>query len=185
MTKRYIPSTTITAEPAGICLGQHMTQTLVKGGTPAALADGRPTAVERDELVKSIDQRGSVAAISRCDIVETFNNNNRAPQVEHRRGANAIVKTLCLSASLLLCCVAVYAVERVTAAERRIRSRTIQRLGDRKRWRQNVGGRRSQRRASWNPIVMQNLGCLVGPLSGSTRLCRTPSDGRLPLGREE
>jgi hypothetical protein len=185
MTKRYIHSTTITAEPAGSRVGQHVTQTLVKGGKPAVLADGRPTAVERDELVKSIDQRGLVAAISRYDIAKAFNNNNRAQQVEDRRCANEIVKTLRLSASLLLCCVPVYHAERVTAAEQRIPSRTIQRLGDRKRWRQNVGGRRSQCRASWNLIGMQNPGCLVGPRGSGNRLCRMPSDSRLPLGGQE
>jgi hypothetical protein len=174
MTKRYIHRTTMTAERAGGCLGQRATQNSVLGG-----------AVERDELVKSIDLHGLVAAVSRCDIAEAFNN-NRAQQVEHRRRANEIVKTLRLSASLLLGRVAGYAAERVTAVDRRIPSRTIQRLGDRKRWRQNVGGRRSRRHASWNPVVMQNLGCLVERRSGSGRLWRTkPSDGRLPIGREE
>jgi hypothetical protein len=174
MTKRYIHSTTMTAERAGGCLGQRATQNSVLGGTPAALADGWLTAVERDELVKSIDLHGLVAVISRCDIAEAFNNNNNhAQQLEHRRRANEIVKTLRLSASLLLGCVAVYAAEPVTAVDRRIPSRTIQRPGDRKRSRQNVGGRRSRRRASWNPVVMQNLGCLV------------ERHGRLPIGREE
>jgi len=187
MTKRDAHSTTTTAELAGSCLSRRVTQTFVSGGAPAELANHRSTALEYDELVKSIDQHEGLApAIWRCDIAEAFNNNNRAQQVEHRGGANEIVKTFRLSGSLLFGPVADQTAERITAANRRIPNRTIQRPRDRKRSWQHVNGRRSQRRASWNPIVMRNLGCLIQPLSGSTLLWRTkPSDGRLPLGREE
>jgi hypothetical protein len=186
MAKRYTHSSAITVEPAGGCLSQRVTQTFVRRDALEARAHGRQNAIELDERVKSLARRSFVPAISRCAIAEDFNNNNRRQQIGHRRGANEIVKTFCLSASLLLGSVAVRTAQRVVAADSTIRIYTIQRLGDRKRRRPRVEGRRSQRLAGWNPIVMQSLGCLVRPLSSSALFWRTgPSDGRLPLGREE
>jgi hypothetical protein len=185
MAKPYTHSTMITVELAGGCLGQRVMHTLLRGGSLDACAHGRRNAIESDERVESLDQHGFVPAVARCDMTEDFNN-NRSQQIENRYGANEIVKTLCLSAGLLLGSVAVRTVQRVVAAERTIRIYTIQRVGDRKRRRPGVDGRRSQGLSGWGPIVMKNLCCLVRPLSGSALFWRTePGDGRLPLGREE
>jgi hypothetical protein len=181
MAKPHAHSTTITAEVAVGCLGQCVTQTLVSGGTHR-LVDGRLPAVERDELVKCIDQLGFVPAISRCAIAEAFDNNNRAQQVKHRSGANEIVKTSHLSANLLLRSVAVHSAKRAAAAHWKISSRTIRRRRDRRQWWQQLGGQRRQHCARWNPIVIQTLDSSVWPLGRSTLPWRT---GRLPLGREE
>jgi hypothetical protein len=182
MAIRYAHSATITAERAVGCLGQRVTQTLISGGTLDRLVDGRLQGVERNELVKSADRHGFVPAISRSAIAEAFNNNNRAQQVKHRSGANEIVKTSHLSANLLLRSVAVHSAKRAAAAHWKIWSRTIRRRRDRKQWWQQLGGRRRQHRARWNPIVMQTLDGWVWPLGRSILLWRT---GRLPLGREE
>jgi hypothetical protein len=185
MAKPYTHSTMITVELAAGRLGQRVTRTLLRGGSLDVRAHGRRNAIEPDERVESLDQHGVVPAVPRCDMTGDFNN-NRAQQIENRRGANEIVKTLCLSASLLLGSVAVRTVQRVVAAERIIRIYTIQRVDDRKRRRPRVDGRWSQRLAGWGPVVMKNLGCLVRPLSGSSLFWRTePGDGHLPLGREE
>jgi hypothetical protein len=167
MAKRYTDSSAITVELAGGCLSQRVTQTFVRGDVLEARAPGRQNAIKLDERVKPLDRRSCVPAIWRCDIAEDFNNNNRGQQIGNRRGANEIVKTFCLSASLLLEAVAVRAMQRVVATDSTIRIDTIQRLGDRKRRRPRVDGRRSQRLAGWNPIVMQSLGCLDRPLSSS------------------
>jgi hypothetical protein len=176
MAKRYTHSTTIDVERA---VG------LVRRDAPAALVHGRRNAIEPDERMKCIDQHGLVPDISRCVIAEDFNNNNRAQQIGQRHGANEIVKTFYLSAGLLLGSVAVRTAQRVTAAGQTIRIQ--RRLGSRKRRWLRVDGRRSQRHAGYHAIVMQNLGCLVHSFSGSARLLRRmgPSDGRLPLGRED
>jgi hypothetical protein len=103
MAKRYAHPSTTTAEHAIGCLGQRVTQTLVSGGVLGRLAEGRLQAVQRDELVKSIDQHGFAPAISRCDVAKVLNdNNNNGERVKHRSGANEIVKTSHLSAGLLL-----------------------------------------------------------------------------------
>jgi hypothetical protein len=184
MPKRYTHSITIPVELAGGCLGRRVTHTLLRGGSLDARAHSRRNAIEPDERAESLDQHGFVPAVPRCDIAEDFNN-NRAQQIENRRGANEIVKTRCLPARLLLGSVAVRTAQRVVAVKRRIRIYTIERVGDRKR-RPRVDGRWSQCLAGWNPIVTENLGCLVGPLSGSALFWRTgPGDSRLPLGREE
>jgi len=107
MAKRYTHSTMIDVERAVGCLGQRVTQTLVRGDALAALVHGRRNAIKPDERVIPVDQHGFVPDISRCDIAEDFNNNNRAQQIEHRCAANEIVKTFYLSASLLLGSVAV------------------------------------------------------------------------------
>jgi hypothetical protein len=186
MAKRDIRSTAITAELAAGRLDRHdknITRALISGSKRGALANGGRQAAERDELVKSIDQHGVVPAISRGDAAEAINiNNSRVQQVEHRRGANAIVKALRPSAVLLLGSVAVDIAQRLVAAGRKIRSRMIQRLGDQKRRWRRVRNRRSQRWAYCNRIVAQNLGCSVRPLNRSTIIWRT---GRLPFGREE
>jgi len=173
MAKPYGRSTAITAERAVGCLGQRVTQTLASGDTLDRLVDGRLQA--RDELVKSTDQHGFVPASSRFAIAEAFNNNNRAQQVIHRSAANEIVKTSHLSASVLLRSVAVHSAKRTAAARWKIWSRTIRR-------RQQLDGRGRQRRARWNPIVMQTLDSSVWPLGRSTLVWRS---GRLPIGREE
>jgi hypothetical protein len=178
MAKRYTHSITIPVELG--CLGRRVTHTLLRGGSLDARARGRRNTIEPDERVESLDQHGFVPAAPRCDIAEAFNN-NRAQQIEKRRGANEIVKTLCLSAGLLLASVAVHTAARLVAAKRGIRIYTIQRVGDRKERRPRVDGRWSQRLAGWNPIVTENLGCLVRPLSGSALFWPTgPGDSRLP-----
>jgi hypothetical protein len=133
MAKRYTHSTMITGELAGGCLGQGVTHTFVRGDTLAAGAHGN--AIESDEPVTSLDPHGFVPAMSRCDIAENFDNNNCAQPIEDRRGANEIVKTFCLSPSLLLRCVAVGAALPVVAAGRTIRIYTIQRRGSAIFWR--------------------------------------------------
>jgi len=112
MAKRYTHSTMIDVDCAVACLGQRVTQTLVRGDALAAPLHGRRNAIEPDERVMPIDQRSFVSDISRCDIAEDFNNNNRAQQIEQRCAANEIVKTFYLSASLLLGSVAVPTAQR-------------------------------------------------------------------------
>jgi uncharacterized protein YjhX (UPF0386 family) len=128
MAKPYTQSTMITVELAGGCLGQRVTHTLLRGGSLDACAHGRRNAIEPDERVESLDRHGFVPALPRCDITEDFNN-KRARQIENRRGANEIVKTLGLSASLLLGSIAVRTVQRIVAVQRIIRIYTIQRVG--------------------------------------------------------
>ena len=183
MAKRYIRSTAIIAERASGRVGQRdkkVTPALASIGALGALTDGWPKAVECDGSVTSIDQHG--LAISRYDSAKAFNN-NRARQVG-QRGMNEIVKTLRLSARLSLRSVAGRrAANPIGAADLKIRSGTIRRLGDRKRRRQNVGSRRS--RVRWNPVVSQNPGCSLESLS-SRILWRTKvDDDRLPLLRKE
>jgi hypothetical protein len=172
MAKRYTGSTAITAELAA---GRH------------GRCEHRVQGVERDELVKPLDQRRLGPTLSRRGAVEAFIiNNGRMRQVAHRRSAKAIVKTPRQSAILLLGSAAVNTAEPVAAARRTIRTHTIQQNGDQKRRPQCVSWRRSQHWAWSNRVVKQNLGCSDGPLSGSTILWRTkPIDGRLPSSRKE
>jgi hypothetical protein len=190
MAKRYTRSTAITAELAARHLGRYDkngTRASIGGSARGGLVELRVQGVERDELVKSIDQRRLGPARSQRDAAEAIViNNGRVRQVARRRGANAIVKTARQSATLWLGSVAVDAIEPLAAARRTIRTRMVQQKGGQKRRRQRVSWRRSQRWAWSNPIVKQNLGGSEGPLRGSTILWRTkPIDGRLPLSRKE
>jgi tellurite resistance protein TerB len=93
-------------------------QALVTAGALVALSDGRLEAVERDELVNFIDQRGFAPTISRRQIVEAFD--HRVRQLEDRHGANTIVETLGRLAGLSLASIVVRTAERVAAADRKI-----------------------------------------------------------------
>ena len=97
---------------------EQVMQALVTAGALVALSDGRLEAVERDELVNFIDERGFVPTISRREIIEAFD--NRVRQLEDRDSANTIVETLGRLAGLSLASIVVRTAERVAAADRKI-----------------------------------------------------------------
>ena len=190
MAKPYTRSTAITAELAARHLGRYDkngTRASIGGSARGGHVEHRVQRIERDELVKSIDQRRLGTARLQRDAAEAIViNNGCVRQVARRRGANAIVKTPRQSATLWFGSVAVDTIERLAAARRTIRTRMIQQKGGQERRRQRVSWRRSQRWDWSNRIAKQNLGSSGGPLSGSTILWRTkPIDGHLPLSRKE
>jgi tellurite resistance protein len=120
MANRYTRSNSITVELTADSLDQRdkeVMQALVTAGALVALSDGRPKAVERDELLNFIDRQGFVPTISRHEIAEAFDNRvpRRPTQREHDRG------NLCPLAGLSLASVVVCTADRVAAADRKIR----------------------------------------------------------------
>jgi hypothetical protein len=91
MANRYTRSNSITVELTADSFDQRdkeVMQALVTAGALVALSDGRPKAVERDELLNFIDRQGFVPTISRHEIAEALDNRvpRRPAQREHDRG---------------------------------------------------------------------------------------------------
>ena len=121
MANGYTGSKTSAAELTAGSLDhgdEELMQALVTAGALVALSDGRPEAVERDELVNFIDQRGFVPTISRHKIAEAFD--NRLLQLQDRHSANIIAETLRPLAGLSLASVVIRSAERVAFADRKI-----------------------------------------------------------------
>jgi tellurite resistance protein len=121
MADRYIISKTITPELTTNDPNQwdqEVMQALVTTGALVALSDGRVETVERDELVRFVDQQGFAPTIAPEEIAETFA--HRVRQLEDRHSASVIVESLRPLAGRSLASVVVRTAERVAAADRKI-----------------------------------------------------------------
>jgi tellurite resistance protein len=142
VARRYVRSSTTTADPLADCLCQgdeEVIQALATVGALVARADGRIDVVERDELVDFVDRQ--VPTISPHQIAEAFD--SVARQLEIGGGDYVVVQALRPLADPSLASVLVRAAERVAAADLQIHSSELEAIKLIRQVMISVSGRRS------------------------------------------